>query len=154
MPRGVPGSIPSIALEWILLASLLATTACVRESEPPAPSGICPAMTGVTSVQILLPPGAPFRKNAYRITDPDAVRRVVDFVNLRRDVAPSSADEPPSPRLRAMFYDRGRVLGVFGVAEGTFYFQCTSLSVTIRGTRQASMPETSEFQQLIAPPAQ
>ena len=110
-------------------------------------------MTAVTSVQILLPPGAPFRKNAYRITDPNAVRRVVDFVNLRRDISPPAADDPPSPKLRALFYDGERTAGVFGATGETFYFQCTELSKTTRGTRPATAAEMSEFQLLIAPPA-
>jgi hypothetical protein len=66
-------------------------------------------------VQVLLPPGtAPVGKGAYRLTDRETVRRLVDFVNLRKNVSPPSADTPPTPRLRATFYDGTRNLGIFG----------------------------------------
>lgn len=133
---------------------IMPTTACVREALPLRAAEGCPAMTGVTSVQILLPPGAPFRKNSYRLTDPEAVRRVVEFVNLRRDVSPATADVPSTPKLRATFYDGYHVVGVFGIGDNVFYFQCTSLSETTRGTRPASIAEIAEFRMLTTPPNQ
>jgi hypothetical protein len=110
-------------------------------------------MTSITSVQILLPPGtAAPRKNAYTITDPEAVRRLVDFVNQRRIVSPPSADIPSYPRLRATFYDGYHHVAIFGSGSGMFYLQCAANSETKRGARYASAIELDEFEMLAAPP--
>lgn len=136
-----------------IFLSILLTTACVPNaapslrSEPPESSDACSAITTATSVQILLPPGtAPVGKGAYRITDPDAVRRLIDFVNLRRSVSPPSADTPPYPKLKATFYCGSRNVAIFGSGSGVLYLQCG----TVRGTRYASAGELAEFQLLIA----
>src|SRR5579864_8428239 len=121
--------------------SMLFMTACVPSAspslrlEPSESSDACSAITTATSVQILLPPGtAPVGKGAYRLTDPETVRRLVDFVNLRKNVSPPSADTPPTPKLRATFYSEGRNVAIFGSGPGVFYLQCG----TVRGTRHAS----------------
>jgi len=75
-------------------------------------------------------------------------------VNPRRDVLPSGAEVPPTPKFRAIFYEGSNVAGIFGAGDSNFYFQCTSLSETVRGTRPASIAETGEFQLLITPPSQ
>jgi hypothetical protein len=137
-----------------LLLALLLTTACVPNAAPSLgfessePADVCPAITTVTSVQILLPPSAAPRKNAYLITDPEAVRKLVAFVNLRRNASPPSADTPPTPKLRATFYYGSRNVAIFGSGTGVFYLQCG----TARGTRYASAAEITEFELLIAPP--
>jgi hypothetical protein len=136
--------------------SMLFMTACVPSAAPslrvePSQSwDACSAITTATSVQVLLPPGtAPVGKGAYRLTDPETVRRLVDFVNLRKNVSPPSADTPPTPKLRATFYDGTRTVGIFGSGPGVFYLQCG----TVRGTRYASAAETTEFEMLSARPS-
>lgn len=138
------------------LGSMLLMTACVPSAapslhlEPSDSSDACSAITTATSVQVLLPPGtAPVGKGAYRLTDPETVRRLVDFVNLRKTVSPPSADTPPTPKLRATFYDGARNVGIFGSGAGAFYLQCG----TVRGTRYASAAETTEFEMLSARPS-
>jgi len=133
------------------LASILLMTACVPNAapslrvEPSESSDACSEISTATSVQVLLPPGtAPVGKGAYRLTDPEAVRRLVDFVNLRKNVSAPSADTPPTPRLRATFYDGTRNVGIFGSGAGVFYLQCGR----VRGTRYASAAETTEFEML------
>lgn len=140
----------------VLLSSFFFMTACGPDAAPSLALGpqeqsdLCSEITTATSVQILLPPGtAPFGKGAYRITDPKAVQRLVDFVNPRRSVSPPTADTPPWPDLKATFYRGYHNVGIFGTGRGVFYFQCG----TVRGTRYASAAETSEFEMLIAPPA-
>jgi hypothetical protein len=137
------------------LASILLMTACVPSAapslrgEPPESADACSAIATATSVQVLLPPGtAPVGKGAYRLTDPDAVRRLVDFVNLRRNVSPPTADTPPGPKLKATFYSGTRRVAIFGSGSGVFYLQCG----TVRGTRYASAAETAEFEMLTARP--
>jgi hypothetical protein len=134
---------------------LVLTAACAPNTVPSLPaetseqSDACSAIITATSVQVLLPPGttAP-RKNAYLITDPGAVRRLVDFVNLRKNVSLPSVETPPSPKLRATFYYGSRGVAIFGSGTGVFYLQCG----TVRGTRYASALELAEFEMLIAPP--
>jgi hypothetical protein len=140
-------------LAWLALIPLM--TACVPSAapslrvEPSESADACSAITTATSVQVLLPPGtAPVGKGAYRLIDPETVRRLVDFVNLRKNVSPPSADTPPTPRLRATFYDGTRNVGIFGSGAGVFYLQCG----TVRGTRYASVAETTEFEMLSARP--
>jgi hypothetical protein len=144
----------------LLLASLasillVVSAACAPNAVPSLPgetseqSDACSAIATATSVQVLLPSSpTPVRKTAYLITDPRAVRRLVDFVNLRRNVSPPSADTPPSPKLRATFYYGSHNLAIFGSGAGVFYLQCG----TVRGTRHASATELNEFEFLIAPP--
>jgi hypothetical protein len=137
------------------VASVILMTGCAPNAAPSLPaetsetSDACSAITTATSVQVLLPPGttAP-RKNAYLITDPLAVRRLVDFVNLRKSVSPPIADTPPSPKLRATFYYGGTNMAIFGTGAGVFYLQCGAE----RGSRYASASELSEFELLIARP--
>jgi hypothetical protein len=113
-------------------------------------SDLCSEITAATSAQVLLPPGSvALGKNAYRFTDPDAVRRLVDFVNPRRNVSPPSADQAPWPTVKVTFYNGHHNIGIFGSGTGVFYFQCG----TVRGVRSASPAELAEFQMLIAPPA-
>lgn len=138
-----------------ILFAMFVMTACVPSAtpslrvEPSASADACSAITSATSVEVLLPPGtAPMGKNAYRLTDPESVRRLVDFVNLRRDVSPPIADTPPGPKLRAIFYNGTRHVAIFGPGQGIFHLQCG----TVRGTRYASATEIAEFQMLIAPP--
>src|ERR1700690_4449136 len=91
-----------------LLASTLLMTACVPSTtqsllspEASEASDACSAIASATSVQVLLPPGsAAPGKGAYRLTDPEAVRRLVNFVNLRRSVSAPSADTSPTPKLK------------------------------------------------------
>lgn len=136
--------------------SMLLMTACVPSAapslrvEPSESSDACSAITTATSVQVLLPPGtAPVGKGAYRLTDPETVRRLVDFVNLRKNVSPPGADTPPTPKLRATFYDGTRTVGIFGSGARVFYLQCG----TVRGTRYASAAETTEFEMLSVRPS-
>ncbi len=85
---------------WLLasLASIfLVLAACAPNAAPSLPadtsgqSAFCPAITTATSVQVLLPPSpTALRKTAYLVTDAEAVRRLVNFVNLRRSVSPPS----------------------------------------------------------------
>jgi len=133
----------------VLMTPYLPNAALSLRVEPSESADACSEITTATSVQILLPPGtAPVGKGAYRLTDPEAVRRLVDFVNLRRNVSPPSADTPPTPRLRATFYNGIRHMAIFGSGAGVFYLQCG----TVRGTRYASAAETTEFEMLTAPP--
>jgi hypothetical protein len=154
--RAVVACPASIAFAAIVFVSMLSTSACVRDPLPSVPSeppGTCPAMTTITRVQILLPPGsAALRKNAYNITDPQTVRHLVDFVNQRRIVSPPGADIPPYPKVRATFYDGHHHVAIFGSGSGIFYLQCTANSQTNRGTRYASAIEMDEFEMLAAPP--
>ena len=138
-----------------VLLSILFMTACVPSAapslrvEPSESFDACSQITTATSVQILLPPGtAPVGKGAYRLTDPEAVRRLVDFVNLRRNVSAPGADTPPDPKLKATFYDGTHNVAIFGSGAGVFYLQCG----TVRGTRYASAAETTEFEILTAQP--
>ena len=142
----------------VSLVSIVFTTACApNETAPPSlrleqpeSSDACTALTATTSVQILLPPApASAGKGAYLLTDPEAVRRLVDFVNLRRNVSPPSADTPPAPRLSATFYYGARNVATFGSGAGVFYLTCG----TVRGTRSASAAETAEFEMLTARPS-
>jgi len=144
-----------VLLASLALIFLALTAACAPNATPSLPaetseqSDACSAITTATSVQVLLPPGTTaLRKNAYLITDPEAVRRLVDFVNLRKNVSPPIADTPPSPKLRATFYYGSTNVAIFGTGAGVFYLQCGA----VRGTRYASASELSEFELLIAPP--
>ena len=138
-----------------LLASTLLMTACVPNDaqslwQTSESSDACSASTSATSVQVFLPPGsAAPGKGAYRLTDPQAVRRLVDFVNLRRSVSPPSADTPPTPKLKTTFYNGYHHVAIFGSGAGVFYLQC---GTTVRGTRYASATEEAEFEFLIARP--
>lgn len=112
-------------------------------------SEACPGITGATSVRILLPPGTvPLHQNAYLLSDPGAVRQLVNFVNLRRNVDPLSAETAPYPTVKATFYYGDRNVGIFGSGGGFFYLQCG----TTRGARQADAAGLEEFQRLIARP--
>lgn len=138
------------------LATIMFMTACdssqqqslsAQPSESPDP---CAAITSPTRVQVLLPPGSvPLHKNAYLLTDPAAVKKLIAFINLRRDVSPRTADTPPSPTIKVMLYGGGHSIAVFGEGPGVFYFQCG----TVKGTRYASAVELAEFEMLIAPPS-
>jgi hypothetical protein len=140
----------------IVLGAIGFTTACdggpqqslsAQPSESPDP---CAAITSPTRVQVLLPPGSvPLHKNAYLLTDPAAVNKLIAFINLRRDVSPRSADTPPSPTAKVMLYGGSHSIAVFGSGPGVFYFQCG----TIKGTRYASATELADFEMLIASPA-
>jgi hypothetical protein len=142
-------------LPLAILLSILTTTACTPSdvksmlTGQPEYSDLCSEITAATSVQVLLPPGSvALGKNAYRFTDPDAVRRLVDFVNPRRNVSPPSADQALWPTVKVTFYNGSHNVGIFGSGTGVFYFQCG----TVRGVRPASPAELAEFQMLIAPP--
>jgi hypothetical protein len=142
-----------VFLAMPVLLSILFTTACVpdtaSERSEPSESDACSALPSATSVQILLPPGITVqRKSSYLITDPQAVRRLIDFVTQRKTVTPPSVDTPPTPKLRAIFFNGARHVAIFGTGSGVFYLQCG----TVRGTRYASAAETAEFQMLITPP--
>jgi hypothetical protein len=143
------------ALLAAILLSIMTMTACTpNEVKSLIPgqsesSDLCSEITATTSVQVLLPPGSvALGKNAYRFTDPDAVRRLVDFVNPRRNVSPPTADQAPYPSVKVTFYSGTRNVGIFGSGTGVFYFQCG----TVRGTRYASAAELAEFQMLTARP--
>lgn len=107
------------------------------------------ALSAATSAQVLLPPGsvAP-RKNAYRLTDRDALHRLTAFIRLRSDVEPPNADTRPWPDTKVTFTG-GHSIAVFGSGQGNFYFQCG----IVKGVRYASAGELAEFEALIAPPA-
>src|SRR5271165_6310006 len=110
------------------LASIFLMAACAPNAAPSLPaemseqSDACSTITTATSVQILLPPSpTALRKTAYLITDPATVRRLGDFVRLRKNVSPPSADTPPSPKLRATFYYGSQNVAIFGSGAGVFY---------------------------------
>jgi len=140
------------------IAAILFTTACVPNAKQsllpalPQTSDACSSITTATTVQILLPPGSvPLHQNVWLITDPAAVRQLVTFVNLHRDVSPYRAETPLSPKIKATLHnDAHRTVGIFGAGDGIFYLQCG----TMRGIRSASAPELAELQGLIARPAQ
>jgi len=140
-----------IALAAFLLAFILITTACLTYEVPGGPSTeTCPAITEVTSVLVLLPPGVTVKgKNSYRLTDPDALGRLTAFVNQRREAAAIDADTAPYPKLRAIFYNGYKILAVFGPGPDVFYFQCGRQ----RGTRHATQSELEQFRHLIEAPA-
>src|SRR5579864_5951961 len=139
------------------IAAILFTTACVPNANQsllpalPQTSDACSSITTATSVQILLPPGSvPLHQNVWLITDPAAVRQLVNFVNQRRDVHTPSAETPLTPKIKATLHnDAHRTVGIFGTGDGIFYLQCG----TTRGIRYASAPELAEFQGLIARPS-
>lgn len=142
---------------FVAILAILFATACVPNakqsllSASPDSYDPCSSITTAASVQILLPPGTvPLHKNAYLITDPSAVRQIVNFVNQRRIVGPYRAETPLTPKVRATLYDDARrTVGIFGAGDGIFYLQCG----TIRGIRYASAPELADFQGLIAQPS-
>lgn len=138
-----------------LLAATIVTTACVPNAKQLLNPGqhdsadACSELTTATRVQILLPAGSvPLHQNAYVISDPAAVRQLVDFVNLRKSVSAPGFDTPVALPVRATFYADGRNVGTFGYGPGLFSLQCGS----VRGIRRASAAESSEFQVLIARP--
>jgi hypothetical protein len=149
MHRAVFAPLAAILLSIVLMTACAPNAVPPLSLEPSASSDACPAIASATSVQVLLPPGTtPLGKSAYLITDPERVRKLEAFVNLRRNVSPAIADTPPSPKLRATFYYGGTHVAIFGSGPGVFYLQCG----TVRGTRSASPGEIVEFEYLIAPP--
>jgi len=139
----------------IVLGGIGFTTSCDSgppqslSAQPSEPADPCAAITSPTRVQVLLPPGSvPLHKNAYLLTDPAAVKKLIAFINLRRDVSPRSADTPTSPTIKVMLYGGSHSIAVFGESPGVFYFQCED----VKGTRYASATESAEFEMLITPP--
>jgi hypothetical protein len=139
------------------IAATLLTTACVPNVKQllnpsiPGAADACLSIPTTTSAQILLPPGTvPLHQNVWRITDPTAVRQLVNFVNQRRDVGPYRAETPLEPKIRVSLYDDfRRTVGIFGAGDGIFYLQCG----TMRGICYASAPELVDFHGLIARPS-
>jgi len=149
--RGIAHS----AVTVLSMALILLAVGCDRDagtvvsSSSTASSEACPALVSPSKVQVLLPPGAPFGKTAYLISERTAMQRLITFVRLRQDVSAASADTPPTPHLRVLIWGE-RSTAVFGSGAGVFYFQCGN----IQGTRYASAGESAEFEMLIADPNQ
>jgi len=142
---------PAVALSVSLM---VLSASCDRDlgtgiSSQRASSETCPALVNPSKIQVLLPPGAPFGKTAYLISEPASVQPLISFVSLRQDVSPPSADTPPTPHIRVMIWGE-RSTAVFGSGAGVFYFQCGN----VKGTRYASAGELAEFEALIANPNQ
>jgi hypothetical protein len=142
---------------YAAIAAILFTTACVPNAKQllapaiPGAAEACSSIPTATSAQILLPPGSvPLHQNVWLITEPAAVRQIVNFVSQRQDVRPYRAETPLDPKIRANLYDDARrTVGIFGAGDGIFYLQCG----TMRGIRYASAPELVEFHRLIARPS-
>ena len=81
----------------------------------------------------------------YNVTDPEKLRQLTDFANLRQTIVQPGLNNPSSVRVRAVFYHDYEQLGVFGLGDDFFYVTCKDRN----GTRPASAGELFEFQQFM-----
>jgi len=132
---------PALCFALLLWAPTVLENSCV----PDAPvENVCPPIERAN--RVLIQGFAPdLRYVNYNVTDPEQLRRLTDFANLRQAIVQPGLNNPASVRVTATFYHGYEQLGAFGLGQDFFYVYRKERM----GTRPASGGELFEFQQFI-----
>jgi hypothetical protein len=102
-------------------------------------TGTCDPVRAATRVVVLH-----VSASNREITDPQQIRQLMDFVNARREVSVTLADEPIE-RITAVFDNNGSFVEAIGAGPNFFNVR----SRNWKGTRPANRAELQEFKRLI-----
>jgi len=130
------------AIYFPILASMVMLAGCGLAEH----SETCAPIVGATRVVVTIElAGA--QSSEHVITDPQRIRQLMEFANMRRRVSRPSLYTMPAPHENAVFYDKGDFVASIGAGTDFFFVSCAHW----KGVRSASDAELREFKRLIDP---